>query len=91
MIFRSKLKLGDTYACRTGLHAGKMLIYIDKNKHEYGFLASPVMENEWVPIDKFDFGVKNGIIEYVERVPKAVRKVASAKFRENKEEFRPTD
>ena len=31
-----------------------------------------------------DFGVKNKIIEYVERVPKEVRKVASVKFGENK-------
>jgi hypothetical protein len=43
------------------------------------------MENIMVPIDKFDFGVKNNIIEYVERVPKEVRTVASSKFRENKE------
>ena len=84
MLFFSKLKLGNTYACRTGDHAGKMLIYIDKNKHQYGFLASPTMENVWVPIDKFDYGVKYNIIEYVERVPKEVRAVASAKFIENK-------
>ena len=84
-MFFSKIRLGNTYACQTGIHAGKMLIYIDKNQHEYGFLASPVMENIWVPIDKFDFGLNNGIIEYVERVPKKVRTVAKAKFRENKE------
>jgi hypothetical protein len=83
----SRIQLGDTYACQTGFHAGKMLIYIDKNRHEYGFLSSPTMENVWVPIDKFDFGVDNGIIEYVERVPKKVRKVSLAKFKDNKEEL----
>lgn len=83
-MFFSKFKLGDTYACTTGRHAGKMFIYIDKNKHEYGFLTSPTMENLWVPKDEFDFGVANNIIEYVERVPKAVRSVASAKFGANK-------
>ena len=85
MFIFSKLRMGNTYACQTGLHAGKMLIFIDKNKHEYGFLATPTMENIWVPIDKFEFGVKNKIIEYVERVPKTVRTVAVAKFKENKE------
>ena len=80
----AKLKLGNTYACQRGLHAGKMLIYIDKNSNQYGFLASPMMENVWIPIEKFDFGIENSIIEYVERVPKAVRTVAATKFKENK-------
>jgi hypothetical protein len=84
MFWVKRIKTGDTYACQGGDHVGKLLIYIDKNKHEYGFLATPSMENVWVPIDKFDFGIKNKIIEYVERVPKEVRKVASVKFGENK-------
>jgi hypothetical protein len=61
-----------------------MLIYIDKNSSQYGFLASPTMENVWVPIDKFNLGIKDNIIEYVERVPKEVRSVAEAKFVQNK-------
>lgn len=85
MFWKKKIKLGDTYACQTGDYVGRLLIFIDKNKHEYGFLSTPDMENQWVPIDKFDFGVKNGIIEYVERVPKEVRAVASIKFGQNKE------
>jgi hypothetical protein len=84
-MFFKKLQVGKTYACHHGIHAGKMLIYIDKNKHEYGFLASPVMENVWVPIDKFDFAIKEGIIKYVERIPKAVRAVAITQFQSNKE------
>ena len=88
MGWKTKLRLGSTYACQTGIHAGKMLIYIDKNSNQYGFLASPTMENLWVPIEQFDLGVKNNIIEYVERVPKTVRKVAAAKFQQNKEELR---
>ena len=84
-MFFSRIKLGSTYACQTGIHAGKMLIFIDKNKHEYGFLASPTMENLWVPIKEFDFAVKEGIIKYVERIPKAVRKVTEAQFQSNKE------
>jgi hypothetical protein len=84
MFWKKKLKLGDTYACQTGDYAGRMLIFIDKNNHEYGFLSIPTMENIWVPIDKFEFGVNNKIIEYVERVPKTVKVTASAQFRANK-------
>jgi hypothetical protein len=85
MFWKSKIKLGDAYACQTGIHAGKLLIYIDKNSSQYGFLASPMMENTWIPIDKFEFGINEGIIEYVERVPKIVRSVAKTKFQHNKD------
>lgn len=91
MFWRKKIKLGDTYACQMGDYAGRLLIYIDKNNHEYGFLSTPSMENVWVPIDKFELGVKNGIIEYVERVPKSVKVVAKFKFGENKKILRSSD
>ena len=84
IFFKKKLSLGDSYACQTGIHAGKILIFVDSNKSEYGFLTSPTLENLWVPIDKFDLGVKEGIIDYVERVPRKVKTTVKAKFNDNK-------
>lgn len=72
------------YACRCGFYAGQLLIFIKSEKEEYGFLAIPKMENQWVPKEKFDFAIRNGIIEFVEDVPVYVKKVAFAKFRDNK-------
>ena len=86
-----KIKLGDMYACSTGIHAGKMLIYMDSNSNQHGFLSIPTMENIWVPKQEFDFGLKADILEYVERVPKNVKTVAKAKFIDNKEDIRSSD
>lgn len=83
--FKRSHRLGEVYACNTGKHAGKMLVYMDNNKHEYGFLAIPTMENLWVPINEFEFAIDSKILEYVERVPKKTREVTKAKFLENKE------
>tara|TARA_R110002167_G_scaffold98020_6_gene258349 strand:- start:4360 stop:4620 length:261 start_codon:yes stop_codon:yes gene_type:complete len=82
--FKKKITLGDSYACNTGIHAGKILIYVDSNKSEHGFLSTPNLENLWVPIDQFDLGINEGIIEYVERVPRKVKRTVKAKFNDNK-------
>ena len=85
MILFKKRKIGDLYACLMGDHVGKFFIIVEKHKDKFGVLAVPTMENLWIPRDKFDFGLDNGIIEYVERVPKEVRKTSEAKFKENEE------
>jgi hypothetical protein len=82
-LFSKKIKSGSAYACQAGDHAGKMLIYISKKGEKYGFLSIPTMENLWIPTKEFDNGIKNSIIEYVERVPKEVRKVTEAQFLSN--------
>ena len=91
MFFLKKIKLGNIYACVTGKHAGKFLLYMDSNSNQHGFLTIPTMENLWVPKDEFDFGLKNDILEFVERAPKHVKKTANAKWIENKENIRSTD
>lgn len=85
MFWSKKLKIGDTYACTAGIHVGKILIFIEDNKEEYGFLSVPEMKNMWIPKEKFDFGVEHDIIDYVERVPKFAWKTSKAQFLQNKE------
>lgn len=87
-LFKKFLRLGNTYACVTGDHVGKILIFVEKNSDSYGFLTIPNMQNLWVPKEKFDFGLDDDIIDYIERVPKDVRTVAIAQFKKNAEEFR---
>lgn len=82
-MFFSKLKLGSTYACQTGIHAGKLLIFMESKGDDYAFLSVPTMENALIPKKEFDFGLNNSIIEYVERVPKEVRKVTQAQYKSN--------
>lgn len=92
MFFRKKgIKVGNIYACATGKHAGKMLIYIESNSGEYGFLAIPLMENLWVAKDEFDIALKNDILNFVENAPKAVKRTSQAQFTHNKEVVRSSD
>lgn len=89
--FKKKIKLGNIYACVTGKHAGKFLLYIESNASQHGFLTIPTMENLWVPKDEFDFGLKNDILEFVENAPKPVKKTSVVKWKDNKEVVRSTD
>ena len=83
MFFKNRKKIGDLYAINTGLYAGCFFVYVRKNDGMCGFLSIPKMENVWATEELFDIGVKEGIIEHVERVPKGVRKTVSLKFEEN--------
>lgn len=89
--FKKGIKFGDIYACMTGKHAGKMLIHIESNSSEYGFLSIPLMENLWVAKDEFDNALKNDILEFVENAPKPVKKTSHAQFTHNKEVLRSSD
>lgn len=81
-LFKGK-RVGATYACVTGDYVGHMFMYIEENATNYGFLKIPTMENQWIPKDVFDSGLKNGIVEFVERSPKNVRNICKAQFQEN--------
>ena len=84
---RNKVSLGKLYACTAGTYAGQFLIFIREKSDEYGFLSTPSMKNLWVPKEKFDFGIKNDILKFVENVPKNVTEVARAQFEENERGF----
>lgn len=88
-LFKSnKPKEGNIYAVQTGDYAGELLLYIEKSGTEYQFLSIPLMTNRSVPVDKFDFALKERILEFVERSPTYVRKTSKAKFFENKAQLR---
>jgi hypothetical protein len=79
-------KYGDVFAVSMGDYAGQMLVFIKQTKDDLFFLSIPKMENRQMPIEKFDFGVEHGIIEYVERLPKSVRDITRAQFSQNETE-----
>lgn len=79
-------KYGDVFAVTMGDYAGQMLVFIKKTTDDFFFLSIPIMENRQMPIEKFDFGMEHGIIEYVERLPKSVRDITRAQFSQNEAE-----
>ena len=81
------IRIGNIYACTAGDYVGQMFMCIDKNKTCYGFLSMPSMENTWILKDVVDSGLKNGILDYVERPPRNVRDICKVQFEENRKEL----
>lgn len=82
----TRFRKGNMYMITRGDYAGQCFVYIEKRGSEYGFLSIPLMENRWVPKESVDFGLENGIIDFIEHAPRYVRNICKAKFAENKEE-----
>lgn len=78
--FKPKLKKGDVYAVQAGDFVGQFFNYVIQSDKCYCFLSTPLMEIQKVPKEKFDFAVENGIIEYVETLPRNIFKVIKAEY-----------
>jgi hypothetical protein len=75
---------GFVYAVTTGIYAGQLFVFMEKTKqNEYNFLALPEMSVKAVPTDKFDFGLKNKIVDIVERLPKNIYTTCIKQYRKN--------
>lgn len=89
-LIKPRIKAGGVYAIQTGDYCGEMWIFIEEKNDNYYFLSSPKMENREVPIEKFDFGKENEIIEYVDEVPRSFYKVVKKQYQENGNKLRPS-
>ncbi len=85
MIF-GNFKFGKVYAVLKGDIEGQMLCYIKQSGDKIAFLAMPSMENHWIPKKDFDIGLEEGILEYIEKLPSYVKKVAKAQFEQNEKD-----
>ena len=61
-----------TFAVTTGAFLGEILVFIKQTNDNYHFLSIPNNINRIIPREKFDFGIKNNILQLVERLPKDV-------------------
>ena len=80
-----KLRQGDMYACHHGQFAGQMFCFICRDKKEltYNFLRMPDMITTAIPQKDFDDGLSQGVIKFMEKVPKYVFKVIEAQYKKN--------
>jgi hypothetical protein len=78
-----KPEIRCSYAVKHGFYAGEILIFIRKQQNSYEFLSIPKMLNRSIPCDKFNFGWDNGIIDFVEMIPKDIYKVVTRQFENN--------
>lgn len=75
---------GTTFAVLDGDHKGKMFVMISNNFFDCHFLVIPEIKNQTV--SKFDLkrGIKNGILEKVEVLPKDLYLFLKEQFLYNK-------
>lgn len=68
------------YAVLKGTYGGEFFTYIKKDKEEFIFLSLPEKIIRRVPFDAFARGIKNGVIEYITRLPKNVQEVVELEY-----------
>jgi len=76
-------KSREIYAIETGSYAGEMWIYCGKKEPQYNFLSIPLMENRSIDCKTFEDGIKSGVVNMVERVPRYVYKVSKKQYKKN--------
>ena len=78
-------QLGDSYGVVTGRYVGEFFVYVDRNDSNFIFLSLPSMKVREVPFDKYETGLKDNVIEFVERLPKVARKICELQYVQNKQ------
>lgn len=77
------------YAITGGKYLGELFVFIEKNNETFSFLSLPDMKLRDVPTDKFEFGLKEKIIDIVQKIPSKVYKVCVEQYNKNKRENTP--
>lgn len=71
------------YAIVTGTYVGEMWTIIKEDDENYYFISVPKLVNRTTPKEKFEFGIKHGIIDHVEKLPSKIWKILQAQFNSN--------
>lgn len=83
-------KKGHAYAVTTGCFVGEMLVFVEKQKDEYSFISIPKNINRIVPVDKFELGLNEGIVDPVEQIDGKVCKLLFKQYEFNRKQNKNT-
>ena len=72
------------YAVTAGKFLGELLVYAEKKNKNYIFLTLPNMEVREIPTDKFDTGIRDKIVDVVEKLPTYVYSTCMQQYKKNK-------
>lgn len=72
---------GSSYGILRGDYYGEIFVFIEERDSVLYFITIPKMEIRKVDIAKFDFGLKNGVIEFNNIIPKDVFKFLKTYFK----------
>jgi hypothetical protein len=76
-------KRGYIYAVTKGTYLGELLVYCKTMNESHGFLSMPKMINRVIPVEKFQFGLDNGIVDVVERLPRNIYDTCLRQYNKN--------
>jgi hypothetical protein len=82
-VFTLHPKQRHVYAVTGGKYLGELLVFMKDKGSTYSFLSLPDMHIRDIPADKFKFGIKEHIVEVVERLPKYAYKACVAQYTKN--------
>lgn len=71
------------YAVTAGAFLGELLVYIETKNISHRFLSLPTMNIREVPVDKFELGLKDNIVDVVEKMPAKVFNVCKLQYIKN--------
>lgn len=83
-------KKGHAYAVTTGCFVGEMLVFVEKHQEDYSFISIPKNINRAVPIDKFELGLNEGIVDPVEQIDRKVCKLLFKQYEFNRKQSKQT-
>lgn len=72
------------YAVTGGKYLGELLVFMEAEGDSYFFLTLPDMQIREIPKEKFEFGLKENIVDIVKKIPSYVYKVCKAQYIKNK-------
>ncbi len=72
------------YAVCGGKYLGEMFVFMEKRDAEYYFLSLPDMQIRQVPIEKFDTGLKEKILDVVNKLPVEIYSMCQKQYKTNK-------
>ena len=72
------------YAIREGSYKGNFFVYIGQDDENYNFLCLPDNEPIEVPKEKFNKGIQEKIVDYIEKLPHNVYEICCAQYNESK-------
>ena len=77
------------YAVTAGYYLGELLVYVETKDSIHKFLSLPTMINRDIPVEKFESGVQNKIVDIVEKIPKHVFNVCKLQYQKNNVQTQP--
>jgi hypothetical protein len=80
---KSDTSPGALYAITKGKFLGEFFVYIKMVGESHYFLSLPKMINREIPDTHFITGIKDGVLEFQEHLPKDFAQISFAQFDKN--------